>query len=130
MSGIHENVPAEQSVAARISNLVVQLLHTYTGRGPTKARTSIGDDLVSVVLRDTLTKGEQSLVSDSQAQLVLEMRHAYQQTMRRELIDGVQELTGRQVIAFMSSNHLNPDIAIENFVLEPNPSPDQLPSRS
>ncbi len=129
MTGTTETAPAEQSVSARISNLVVQLLHTYTGRGPTKARTSISDDLVSVVLRDTLTKGEQSLVSDSQAPLVLEMRHAYQQTMRKELIDGVQQLTGRKVIAFMSSNHLDPDIAIESFVLEPGTNPDQQPER-
>jgi uncharacterized protein YbcI len=119
MSAITEHLPAEQSVSARISNLVVQLVHTYTGRGPTKAWTSIDADLITVVLRDMLTKGEQSLVSESRAHLVLEMRQAYQPTMRHELIAGVQELSGRRVIAFMSANHLNPDIAIESFVLEP-----------
>lgn len=118
MSGTIEQVPAGQSVSAKISNLVVQLLHSYTGRGPTKAWTSIDDDLVSVVLRDTLSRGEQSLVSDSRSELVLEIRHAYQQTMRRDLIDGVEALTGRKVIAFMSANHLDPDVAIESFVLE------------
>src|SRR5258706_453589 len=46
------------SVAADISNAVVRLLSDYTGRGPTKARTYLHEDLVSVVLRDTLTKGE------------------------------------------------------------------------
>jgi uncharacterized protein YbcI len=119
MSGTSEPPHAEQSVAAKISNLVVQLLHAYTGRGPTKAWTSIDEDLISVVLRDTLTKGEQGLVADRRAHLVLEMRHAYQQTMRHDLIDGVQKITGRHVIAFMSANHLEPDIAIESFVLEP-----------
>ncbi|MGI8712483.1 MAG: Na-translocating system protein MpsC family protein [Solirubrobacteraceae bacterium] len=119
MSGTTEHIHVEQSVSAKISNLVVGMLHSYTGRGPTKAWTSIDDDLVSVVLRDTLSKGEQSLVSDSQAQLVLQMRHAYQQTMREDLIAGVQELTGRTVIAFLSANHLEPDIAIESFILEP-----------
>ena len=51
------------SVAADISNAVVRLLSEYTGRGPTKARTHIHEDLVTVVLRDTLTKGERSLVA-------------------------------------------------------------------
>jgi uncharacterized protein YbcI len=119
MPGTSDSPHAEQSVAAKISNLVVQLLHAYTGRGPTKAWTSIDEDLVSVVVRDTLTRGEESLVTDSRAHLVLELRHAYQQTMRNDLIDGVEKLTGRHVIAFMSANHLDPDIGIESFVLEP-----------
>jgi uncharacterized protein YbcI len=119
MSGTTEPATVEQSPAAKISNLVVQLLHTYTGRGPTKARATVADDLVTVVLRDTLTKGEQSLVADSKANLVLETRHAYQQTMRTELIEGIEQITGREVIAFLSANHLDPDIAIESFVLKP-----------
>jgi uncharacterized protein YbcI len=107
------------SIAARISNHVVQMMSAYTGRGPTKAWTSIDNDLVSVVLRDTLTKGERSLVADDQAQLVLDMRKAYQQTMRHDLTAGVEQITGRKVIAFLSDNHIDPDIAIESFVLEP-----------
>lgn len=118
MSGTIEPL-REQSVAARISNRVVQLLHAYTGRGPTKAWTSITDDLITVLLRDLLTKGEQNLVADGKADLVLEMRQAYQQTMRHELIASIEELTGREVLAFLSANHLDPDIAIESFVLKP-----------
>ena len=45
-----------------ISTATVQLLHEYTGRGPTKAKTVINDDLVTVLLADTLTKGERKLV--------------------------------------------------------------------
>jgi uncharacterized protein YbcI len=113
----------EQSDAARISNLVVQVLRAYTGRGPTKAWTSIDVDLISVVARDSLSHGERSLVDDGRLKLVLEMRQAYQQTMRLELVDGVEEITGRTVVAFLSSNHLDPDIAIESFVLEPRSGP-------
>jgi len=36
-----------------ISNLTVRLLSQYTGRGPTKARTYLNDDMVTVVLQDT-----------------------------------------------------------------------------
>jgi uncharacterized protein YbcI len=113
--------PNGLSVAARISNLVVQLMSTYTGRGPTKAWTSIDQDLISVVLRDTLTKGERSLVADGRAQLVLDMRRAYQSTIRSEAIVGLEQITGRTVIAFLSDNHIDPDIAVESFVLQPRP---------
>jgi uncharacterized protein YbcI len=112
------------SVAARISNHVVQMMSAYTGRGPTKAWTSMDSHLISVVLRDTLTKGERSLVADDRAQLVLDMRRAYQATMREDLVSGVERISGRKVIAFLSDNHIDPDIAVESFVLEPR-DPDQ-----
>lgn len=114
--------PDGQSMATRISNRVVQLMSAYTGRGPTRAWTSIDSELISVVLRDTLTKGELSLLADGRAQLVLDMRKAYQNTMARDLVAAVEEITGRKVIAFLSDNHIDPDIAIESFVLESAPT--------
>lgn len=106
-------------MAAAISNGVVHLVLEYTGRGPTRARTHITDELISVVLEDTLTKGERSLVEDGKTALVLDARKAYQQTMRRDLIAMVEEATGRKVRAFLSDNHMEPDVAIESFLLEP-----------
>jgi hypothetical protein len=43
-----------------ISTAAVQLLHEYTGRGPTKVKTLINDDVVTVLVADTLTKGERA----------------------------------------------------------------------
>jgi uncharacterized protein YbcI len=119
MSDTSPDSGSKLSIAARISNHVVGQMSAYTGRGPTKAWTSIDEDLISVVLRETLTKGELSLVADDRTQLVLDMRKAYQNTMADDLVAGVEEITGRKVIAFLSDNHIEPDIAIESFVLEP-----------
>jgi uncharacterized protein YbcI len=110
------------SVAAAISNATVKLMHEYTGRGPTKARTYIDEDLICVVLQDTLTMGERSLVRDGEASLVLATRKAFQRSMEAELVAAVEQLSGRRVIAFMSENHIDPDMAIEAFVLEPAPT--------
>lgn len=106
------------SKAAAISNMTVRTMSEYTGRGPTKARTHLADDVVTVVLEDTLTKGERSLVGDGLDDLVLNMRKAFQGTMRQDLVAGIEEILGRKVVAFMSDNHIAPDVAVEVFVLE------------
>jgi uncharacterized protein YbcI len=107
------------TVAAAISSATVKLLHEYTGRGPTRARTYIDSDLISVVLQDTLTMGERSLVRDGQVELVIAERKAFQLTMGDQLIAAVERHSGRTVRAFLSDNHIDPDIAVESFVLEP-----------
>jgi uncharacterized protein YbcI len=107
------------SIASAISGAVVQLMREYTGRGPTRARTYINDDLITVVLQDTLTMGERSLVRDGEVDLVLASRKAFQRTMSREMIAAVEKHSARRVLAFLSDNHVDPDIAIESFVLVP-----------
>jgi uncharacterized protein YbcI len=113
-----ENVP-KGSVAAEISNATVKLMHEYTGRGPTKARTYIDESLVTVVLEDTLTMGERSLVRDGRSDLVLATRKAFQQTMASQLVAAVERYSGRKVRVFLSDNHVDPDVAVESFVLVP-----------
>lgn len=107
------------SLSAAISNAVVGLLHDYTGRGPTHARTTIGPDTIVVTLRNSLTKAERTLASRGKGVEVLAMRRAFQNTMRDELIVIVEELTGRTVEAFLSDNLHEPDVAVEVFLLAP-----------
>jgi uncharacterized protein YbcI len=114
-----EEQRAARPPAAMISTSAVQLLHEYTGRGPTRAKTLISDDQVTIVLADTLTRGESTLVENGKADQVLQLRHDYQVTMREDLIALVESQLERKVIAFMSQNHIDPDIAVEVFVLEP-----------
>jgi uncharacterized protein YbcI len=123
-----ETTTGRGPLGAEISNAVVRLVHEYTGRGPTRARTHFIKDLVVVELRDTLTKGEKSLVSDGRSQVVLDMRKAYQQTMRSDLVGTIERLTGRTVAAFFSDNSIDPDMALEAFALEPEPEPEPEPT--
>jgi uncharacterized protein YbcI len=108
-----------QSPSAKISTAAVQVLHDYTGRGPTKAKTTINQSVVTILLADTLTTGERTLVDHGHADRVLEVRYDYQTAMRDELVGMVQRELGREVIAFMSQNHIDPDLAVEVFVLKP-----------
>jgi uncharacterized protein YbcI len=108
--------------SAMISTSAVRLLHEYTGRGPTKAKTLINDDVVTVLLADTLTKGERKLVDNGRSDRVLQLRHDYQLVMRDDLVAIVERQLERNVVAFMSQNHIDPDFAVEVFVLEPDGS--------
>jgi uncharacterized protein YbcI len=104
---------------AVISTAAVQLMREYTGRGPTKAKTLINEDVVTVLLADTLTRGERKLVESGHSDRVTELRHDYQLLMREDLVEIVERQLERKVIAFMSQNHIDPDLAVEVFVLEP-----------
>lgn len=105
-------------LAAALANAIVALMAEYTGRGSPKSRCYVHENLIVCVLHDSLTKGELSLVRDGREDAVLAIRGTYQESMRAELVEIVERLTGRKVAAFMSSNHVNPDVAIESFVLE------------
>jgi uncharacterized protein YbcI len=108
-----------QSPSAKIATSVVQVLHEYTGRGPTKAKATIDENMVTVLLADTLTNGERTLVASGRANRVIRLRHDYQLLMRDDLVGIVERELDRKVVAFMSQNHIDPDLAVEVFVLEP-----------
>jgi len=79
-------------------------------------------------LADTLTKGERALAETGQQDEVREMRRAFQRAMRNDLCAEIEKLTDRKVIAFFSDNHIDPDMAVEGFVLAPqavSDNPDQ-----
>jgi uncharacterized protein YbcI len=72
-----------------------------------------------VVLRESLLKAERSLVKDGHHEAVIDMRRRFQRTMKADLVAAVEEHTGREVLAFLSDHHINPDIAVEIFILKP-----------
>jgi uncharacterized protein YbcI len=106
------------ALPSAISTAIVRLMRDYTGRGPMKARTTIRDNVVLVMLEQTLTKGEQVLVKKGRTENVLALRREYQEAMREESSQKIAELTGRGVIAMMSANHVAPDLAAEIYVLD------------
>ena len=116
-----EERPHRGQLATAISNAVVKRLASTTGRGPTKAKTTLGENGVFVVLQDSMTRGEHSLADAGEVEAVLDLRRRWQRVMQADISRDIEELTGRRVIGFMSDNHIDPDLAVEVFVLEPLP---------
>lgn len=102
-----------------ISNGLVALLKEYYGVGPTQAKTYYQDDLVVCVLRGGFTRVEQTLLDGNRGSAVIEQRMAFQEVMRDRFEAVVEEVTGRDVIGFMSGNQQEPDMICEVFVLSP-----------
>jgi uncharacterized protein YbcI len=104
---------------AQISTRLVQLHSRYYGKGPTKAKTHMVNDTVVSILRGGFTTVERTLLDTGEVESVYQMRRSFQQAMETEFRTIVEEATGRKVIAYMSSIHVDPDLAVELFVLEP-----------
>lgn len=67
---------------------------------------------------EVMTPAEKTLARGVRSDAVLQMRHLYQQEMQADFTEAVERLSGRSVTAFISGNHLEPDVAAEIFVLD------------
>lgn len=104
---------------AAVTRAVVRIHTAAIGRGPRKSYSFHNGDTLITVMLEVLTRAERNLVSCGEGEAVLAMRRLSQRAMAAELRATVAELTGREVIAFMYDNHLDPDMAIQVFVLDP-----------
>lgn len=111
--------PRASSPAVAISNQLVRLLAHYVGRGPTKARATLSQNLVVVTFGDTMTRAELNLVAAGEAEAVASMRRVFQAAMREEAVRGVEETLGRTVIAYLADIDTSANIALVAFVLAP-----------
>ena len=100
-----------------ITREMVNLHSEYYGRGPTRARTYISEDLVAVVLEETFTRAERTLVERGEKDAVQHVRRRFQQQMGDEFKALIEQATGRKVRAFLSETNLEADVSVEIFLL-------------
>lgn len=103
---------------AAITREVIRVQNESHGRGPRKAFSFHNGNVLITVLEGVLTHAERRLADNGESDAVLKMRSLYQKSMEPELKRCVEEVTGCKVLAFLSDNHLEPDMAIEVFVLD------------
>jgi uncharacterized protein YbcI len=102
---------------ATISNEIVRLQAEYYGKGPTKAKTYIVDDLVVVVLEESFTRAEKTLVERGEREAVEHIRRRFQQQMAESFSSVVEQATGRKVRTFLSETNVEHDVSVETFLL-------------
>jgi uncharacterized protein YbcI len=104
-------------LAAAISNAIVGIHSKHYGKGPTKAKTYIIDDVVVCLMQDVFTTVERTLIDNGKGEMVREVRTTFQYTMRHEFREAIREITGREPRAFLSQIDWDADIAAEVFLL-------------
>jgi uncharacterized protein YbcI len=102
---------------AEIATQIVRLHSEYYGRGPTKAKAYLSEDVVVVVLEETFTKAERTLIGRGETEAIQQIRRRFQQSMADEFKGIVEQATGRVVRAFLSETNLEADVAVEFFLL-------------
>jgi len=102
---------------AMISKEIVRLQAEYYGKGPTKAKTYIVDDLVVVVLEESFTRAEKTLAERGEREAIQQIRRRFQQHMADSFISIVEQATGRTVRVFVSETDIDQDVSVETFLL-------------
>ena len=104
---------------AAISRRIVGMLREHYGRGPIKAKTYVLDDMIVVVLRGSgFIPLEQTIMDSGEPERVLAMREDFQRVMAGRFQQVIEELTGRNVVAFVSRVNVEPDITMEVFFID------------
>lgn len=99
---------------------MVRLYKEQFGRGPERSRSYFaGRDTLICVLADTLTPVERSMRDMGELQRLRGIRMMFQYATETRFRAAVEEITGRQVLSFMSAIDVERDLACEIFVFEP-----------
>lgn len=107
-------------VLAAISNSMVQLMRDAVGKGPTQCKTHwAGPDTLVVVLGGGYLAAERTLYEAGRDEEVRAARQALQDVLESRMRALIEEHVSREVVAFLSAQHQDPDLQVEIFVLEP-----------
>jgi uncharacterized protein YbcI len=109
-----------------ISNAAVALHREHFGRGPGAAKTHIADNLVVCVLNDVFTPFEKTLIDAGEEDRVRETRAIHRAATEDVYKSRMEAVLGRPVQAHLSSIHVDPDVAVDIFVLADQDAPGQV----
>lgn len=110
-------MPKGGHALVELSNAMVGLHREYFGRGPGAAKSFVTDEMVVCVLSDIYTAVERTLIRAGQAEHVRRTRGLHQGALEREYKSSVERIMERPVEAFLSVVHVDPDVAVEVFML-------------
>ncbi|MBA2506572.1 MAG: DUF2294 family protein [Thermoleophilaceae bacterium] len=111
---------AGNDLLAAVTDAMVRLHQRYYHRAPVTAKTQLlGDDLLACVLGGVYTDVEKTMIELEKGPVVQQTRSEFQNAMQHKFIGEVERLSGRDVLAFISNQHVGPDMEIELFMLGP-----------
>jgi uncharacterized protein YbcI len=100
-----------------ISNAAVALHREHFGRGPGAAKTHVADNLIVCVLTDVFTPFEKTLIEAGEEDRVRETRAIHRTATENVYKSRMEAVLGRHVEAHLNSIHVDPDVAVDIFVI-------------
>jgi len=104
---------------AEVSRSIVGLHKDLYGKGPTRARSYVVGDILLCVLAGGFSRAELTLLAAGKAGVVRRQREELQEIARTRFTSTIESITGRSVLAWLSSTDGQAQLIAEVFVLEP-----------
>lgn len=120
MSSVLDSATSARDPLLAISNGMVRLYKDAFGRGPRRARASYaGSDSLLVVLEQTLTTAERSLLALGEHRRLHDARLVIQSALEPRAREIVEEALNRRTLAFATGLDARHDITALFFTLAP-----------
>ncbi|MCW3050418.1 MAG: hypothetical protein JWO74_4702 [Solirubrobacterales bacterium] len=104
-------------MANQIANGLVGLWRERAGVGPQRARAHVTETSVTCLMEGTLTAAERTLAVSGRTELVRRQRDELRRILRPDASRLVERVTGRQVLCMLGDTSVDPDHAVDVFVL-------------
>jgi anti-anti-sigma factor len=104
-------------MANQIANGLVRLWRERAGVGPQRARAHVTEMSVTCLMEGTLTAAERTLVASGRTELVRRQRDELRLILRADASELVERSTGRRVLCMLGDTSVEPDHAVDVFVL-------------
>ncbi len=101
---------------SQLSREIVQLHARLYGRGPTKARSFLHGDYAVCILEEVFTTAERTLIQAGSGEHVRATRTKFQDAVKAEFTEVVEEITGRSVRVALSQIDVDANLALEFFI--------------
>ena len=104
-------------IDAEVTREIVRIHAHYYGRGPTKAKTYVNDEVILCVLGEIFTPSEEMLIEAGRFLEVRTNRMAFQDTVEPIMREAIERISARGVRALLSQ--ISPEgLSTEVFILD------------
>lgn len=114
---ISDRPAGERRIDTEVSREIVRIHAHYYGRGPTKAKTYVNDEVILCLLGEIFTPSEEMLIEAGRFLEVRTNRMAFQDTIEPIMRESIERISARGVRAFLSQ--ISPEgLSTEVFILD------------
>jgi uncharacterized protein YbcI len=107
-----------EELNAAVTDALERIHAEHLERRPQRTSTFHHDNVVVSLMHEVLSNAEKILVQNNRQRDVGELRELFLEHMESDFREAVERLTGRKVVALLTSSRLDADLAAALFVLD------------